>query len=137
MKKWITSLNGMITLSVLALLAFLGRAFMDWRYEYPKQDPSGAFDIPGVLVYMALTGIWVWALLAAARGSRRGLTGLLLLALLLDVALALATYFLFCPPWTDCEVWPNAWLLNWTNLVTGVLAVAAATLQLRRPQATR
>jgi hypothetical protein len=136
MKSWITSRNGAVTLSVFALLTFLGRGFMDWRYEYPQQDPSGTFDIPGALVYMALTGIWVWAILAATQGSRRGVIGLLLFALLLDVALAMATYFVFCPPWTGCEGWPNAWLWNWANLITGLFAAAAATLQLRRDQFT-
>lgn len=57
MKSWITSSNGSVALSVFALLTFLGRGFMDWRYEYLQQGPSGAFDIPGALVYMALTGI--------------------------------------------------------------------------------
>lgn len=134
MRDKITYLNGAITLSVIALLTFLGRGFMDWRYEYPQQDPTGAFDIPGALAYMALTGIWVWALLSAVRGSRRGLVALLILALVLDVALALATFFIFCPPWTGCEGWPNAWMWNWANLITGLLAVGATALQLRRSQ---
>ena len=47
MRNWFMSLNGAITLSVIALLTFLGRGFMDWRYEYPLQVPSGAFDIHG------------------------------------------------------------------------------------------
>jgi hypothetical protein len=134
MRNWFLSLNGAITLSVIALLTFLGRGFMDWRYEYPLQDPAGAWDIPGALVYMALSGGWIWGLLAAARGSRRGLIAILILALVLNVALALATYFFFCPPWTDCEGWPNAWLWNWANLIAGLLAVVAVAFQLRRNQ---
>jgi hypothetical protein len=134
MRNWFLSLNGAITLSVIALLTFLGRGFMDWRYEYPLQDPTGAWDIPGALVYMALAGGWIWGLLAAARGSRRGLIAILILALLLNVALALATYFIFCPPWTGCEGWPNTWLWNWANLISGLLAVIAAAFQLRRNQ---
>jgi hypothetical protein len=131
MRKWLTSLNGAITLSVIALLTFLGRGFMDWRYEYPLQDPSGAWDIPGTLVYMALAGGWIWSLLAAIRGSRRGLIAILGFVLLLNVALALATYFIFCPPSTGCEGWPNAWLWNWVNLISGLLAIIAVTFQLR------
>lgn len=132
MRIWITSLNGTITLSVIALLTFLGRGFMDWRYEYPQQDPSGTFDLPGALLYMAFAGIWIWAALAAVRCSRRGLIALLILALVLNVALALATYFVFCPPWTGCKGWPNAWLWNWLNMITGLLAVGATALQLRQ-----
>jgi hypothetical protein len=127
-------MSGTITLSTVALLTFLGRGFMDWRYEFPQQDPTGAFDIPGALAYMALAGIWIWGLLGAAQGGRRSLVALLILALILDVMLAIATYFIFCPPWTGCEGWPNAWLWNWANLVTGLLAVGATALQLRRSQ---
>ena len=131
MRKWFTSLSGAITLSTIALLVFLGRGFMDWRYEYPIQDPAGAWDIPGGLIYMALAGGWIWGLLAASKGSRRGLIALLIFALVLDVLLALATYFIFCPPWTGCEGWPNAWLWNWANLIAGLLAVIAIGIQLR------
>jgi len=132
MRNWITSLRGTITLSTIALLTFLGRGFMDWRYEYPLQDPSGAFDIPGALIYMALAGGWIWGLLSATRGSRRGLTAILILALLLNVALSLATYFIFCPPNTGCEGWPNVWLWNWVNFIAGLIAVIATAYQLRQ-----
>jgi hypothetical protein len=132
MKNWFLSIKGAVTLSVISLLMFLGRAFMDWRYEYPLQDPAGNWDIPGALVYMALAGGWIWGILAAERGSRRGLITILIFALLLNVALSLATYFLFCPPWTDCEGWPNVWWWNWTNLVIGILAVISITFQLRK-----
>jgi hypothetical protein len=129
MKNWLLSLNGTITLSLFALLTFLGRGFMDWRYEYPLQDPTGVWDIPGALIYMALAGGWIWALTAAVQGSRRGRIALLILALVLDIGFALATYFIFCPPWTSCVGWPNLWLWNWANLVTGLLAVLAIAIQ--------
>ena len=135
MKRWFTSLNGAITLSVIAFLTFLGRAFMDWRYEYPHQDPVGAWDTPGALIYMALAGLWLWGMLAGVRGSRRGLIGSLGAVLVLDVAFALATYFFFCPPWRGCVGWPNAWPWNWANLITGVAAAIALVLQLRQPAA--
>jgi len=81
---------------------------------------------------MAIAGGWIWSLLAAARNRRRGLIIGLTLALLLDVAFALATYFIFCPPWTGCEGWPNAWPWNWANLITGLLSGAAIVLYLRQ-----
>jgi hypothetical protein len=131
MRNWITSKTGAIALSTIALLTFLGRGFLDWRYEYPLQDPTGNFDTPLALTYMLLTGVWIWGLLAASRGSRRGLTVNLVLALLLDVGLALATYFIFCPPNEGCVGWPNAWSWNWANLITGILAAIATGLQFR------
>lgn len=135
MKNWFMSLNGAVALSVIAFLTFLGRAFMDWRYEYPLQDPAGSWDTPGALIYMVLAGGWIWGLLVAARGSRRGLVANLIFILLLDVALALATYFIFCPPWTGCEGWPNAWFWNWSNLISGLLAALAIAYQLRQIKA--
>lgn len=130
--SWLTSRTGAITLSVFAFMTFLGRGFMDWRYEYPLQDPSGSWDLPVGLIYMLLAGGWVWALVAASNDSRRGIVAITALALVLNVILALATFFIFCPFWSDCEGWPNAWLWNWANLLTGVLAVGAGLYQLRR-----
>ena len=132
MRDWLMSRNGAVTLSVIALLTFLGRAFMDWRYEYPAQDPAGTWNIPGVLIYLALAGAWVWALLAAARGSRRGLIACLVAALVLDVLFALATFFLLCPPWSGCQAWPTAWLWNWLDLIFGAVAAVALVFQLRQ-----
>jgi SAM-dependent methyltransferase len=51
-------------------LTHAGSRYLLCGFEYPLQDPSGAFDIPGALIYMALAGSWIWSLLAAARGSR-------------------------------------------------------------------
>lgn len=130
MRNWFTSLNGAITLSVFAFLTFLGRAFMDWRFEYSAQDPTGSWAAAGAVVYMVLAGIWVWGLLAAVRESRRGLVTLLTLALLLDVLMALATYFFFCPPWTGCVGWPSAWWWNWSNLIAGLLSALSIGLHL-------
>lgn len=134
MAKWLLSLKGATTLSVIALLTFLGRGFLDWRYEYPLQDPEGSFATPLALVYIALTGAWIWSVLAIQRGSRGGLIAGLVLALLLDVGLALATYFIFCPPSTGCVGWPNAWPWNWSNLIAGLLAAGAIWAQLRAKQ---
>ena len=132
MKNRLTSLNGTIALSVIALLTFLGRAFLDWRYQYSESDPAGNWDTSMALIYILLIGVWLWGLLAAARGSRRGLIGSLIAVLLLDVAFALVTYLIFCPPWTGCIGWPNAWLWNWSNLISGVVAAAAIVFQLRQ-----
>jgi len=132
MKNQFTSLNGTIALSVIALLTFLGRVFLDWRYQYPESDPAGTFDTSTALIYMLLIGVWLWGLLAASRGSRGGLITSLVVVLLLDVVFALVTYFIFCPPWTGCVGWPNAWPWNWSNLISGVIAAAAIAYQLGR-----
>lgn len=135
MKNWFTSLNGPITLSVIALLTFLGRAFLDWQYQYSQSDPAGTWYTSTVLIYLVLISGWLWGLLAAGRGSHRGLIGSLIAVLLLNVAFALATYFLFCPPWTGRQGWPKAWPWNWSNLFSGAIAAIAILFQLRQKNA--
>src|SRR6186713_2431688 len=106
MRNWFLSLHGAITLSVLGLLTFLGRLFLDWRYESRLIGAAGSLEeAVNVLLFLAFAGGWVWAMLAAIRGSRRGLIACLILALLLDVAFALVTYAVLCPP--GCRGFPN------------------------------
>ena len=130
MRDWFSSLNGALTLSVIALLAFLGLQFMDWRYEYPLHVHWGTLDALLPLIIVGLAGMWIWAIVVAARDSRRGLIVLLVLALVLNVAQALATYLVWCPPWTGCGGYPYAWPWTWANLIAGLLAVGATALQL-------
>ena len=75
MRKRLLSASGAIFFSALAYLTFLGRGFLDWRYEYPLQDPNGNWVTLGVLFYMALAGVWLWGLLEANNGRRRGWIG--------------------------------------------------------------
>ncbi len=73
MKAWFTSLDGAITLAVMALLTELWRAFVDFQHVYSNfLDGTGALLL-GTLLYTALFGAWAWALLRAGRGSRSGL----------------------------------------------------------------
>ena len=58
MKNWFTSLNGAVTLSVIALLTELWRAFVDFQYEYSKQLNSMGALLLATLLYTALFGGW-------------------------------------------------------------------------------
>ena len=134
MRNWFLSLNGAITLSVIAFLTFLGRLFLDWRYESQLMGAAGSIqEALNVLLFLAFAGGWVWAMLAAIRGSRRGLIACLILALLLDVAFALVTYAVLCPP--GCRGFPNLWPWTWAQLITGLLAAIALAFQLRQKKA--
>src|SRR5262245_13297285 len=128
MRNWFLSLNGAITLSVFGLLTWLGRLFLDWAYEIGNYGE----DVTLVaLIFVAFVGGWVWAMLAAIRGSRRALMVCLVLVLLLDVGFALATYFIWCPPWLACRGFPNLWPWTWAHLIAGLLAALALLFQLR------
>ena len=69
MKSMFTSLNGAVTLTLIALLAELARAFVDFEWEYSIVLNSAGAVLLGALLYTAVFGMWAWALLRAARGQ--------------------------------------------------------------------
>jgi len=131
---WFRSRGGAVTLSWLALLAFLGRTMLDWRYVYPIEVPEGAVTMMSLVVTVAFIAGWIWSILAAGRGARRGTVGALALVLFLGVGLGAATPVALCP--SPCQTaWPLMEIANWAQLVLGVLAAIALGIQLRRPAA--
>ncbi|MGE5264941.1 MAG: hypothetical protein ACM3S0_16290 [Acidobacteriota bacterium] len=128
MKSWFTSLDGAVTLSVMALLTELWRAFVDFQNEYSNfLDGTGAVLV-GTVLYTVLFGGWAWALLRAQRGSRGGLIAAFIINLLFLLVLPIGSLVAFCP--SPCsELWPLMELANWINLVFGLLATATLALQ--------
>jgi len=131
MTAWFLSRGGAVTLTWLALLAFLGRTMVDWRYVYPDEVPEGAVTVMSLVVTVALIAGWIWSILAAGRGARWGTVGALALVLFLGVGLAASTTVALCP--SPCQTaWPLMEIANWVQLVLGVLATVALGIQLRR-----
>jgi uncharacterized YccA/Bax inhibitor family protein len=132
MNTWLKSPNGAITLSVIALLSLLGRTFLDYRYIFAEEFPSWGPGLIGLvtLFYLALAGGWIWALLAAAGGSRSAWIALLVFALLTGLGLGAASILAFWPPMQSATPVGEIALLS--NLVFGLLATLAVWLQLRR-----
>ena len=138
MKAWLSSLNGTLTLSVLAFLASLGRNLLDWRYEArflgPPESAQEAFNF---LLTLGFAGGWVWAMLAAVRASRRGLMACLIFALLLNLVPVFGMFFVWCPP-ASCLGFPfnsDSWRLTWVQLVFGTVAAIALIMQIRQQRA--
>ena len=131
MKSWFTSVNGAVTLSVIALLTELWRAFVDFQYEYAQVIKSMGALLLATLLYSALFAGWAWALLRAMRGSRSALIAVLILNLLVLLAIPVGTLVAYCP--SPCgELWPLMELAYWINLLFGLLATVALALQLRQ-----
>jgi len=136
MRTWLVSLNAAIALSVIAFVTGLARLMLDARFVSEFADFMG--NQPGqvalvMLGYIAFFGGWVWALLAAVRGSRGGLIGALICSLLLAVGEGLTTVLVFCP--TPCPtVSPLGDIIIWANLIFGLAAAFALGLQLRQPR---
>ncbi len=131
MKSWFTSMDGAVTLSVIALLSELWRAFVDFQNEYSNFLNGTGAVLLGTLLYTALFAGWAWALLRAMHGSRSALIAALIINLLFLLVLPVGSLVAFCP--SPCaELWPLMELANWINLLFGLLATAMLALQLRQ-----
>lgn len=129
MKNWFTSANGAIALSAISLVSFLGRTLLDAQYVFPEFASTPSLSAVTVGLYSILLGAWLWALLAGARGSRRGLIAVLVMTLLLCIGTALATLISFCP--SPCKTAGGLMeIANWSNLATGLIAAVTMGLHL-------
>ncbi len=134
MKNWFTSLHGAVTLSVIALLTELWRAFVDFQHEYSNILTGTGAVLFGTLLYTTLFGGWAWALLRTMHGNRALLITALIINLLFLLAIPIGTLVAYCP--SPCRtLWPIMELANWINLLFGILAIIALALQLRQYRA--
>jgi len=118
--------NRVIALCVIALLAFQGYAVL--AFIFMEKWGIGALAV-ALVVYLALLGGWLWALLVAARGSRRGLITVAVFSLF-PVAAAASDLLVFCP--SPCQDhWPLSEISFWSTLLAGLLAVLAVSVYLR------
>ena len=126
---WLSSLNGAIAVSIIALMSFVGRSFLDARYVLTEDMPDASKAMVGgwALGTMALVGGWAWALVAAAQGSRAGLLAAVLIAALVGLYGG-ASLIAFRPIMPSAK--PLGDIAIWSNLVTGVLAAISVAFRL-------
>jgi hypothetical protein len=118
-----------IVLSLAALLSFLARTFLDFRFVYEEIG----LDVPSLsvatILNLAFFAGWIWALIVASHAGRKAMYALLALDVLL-ILFGLSTLTSFCP--SPCQTaWPLGEVLIWSNLLIGVPAVATAIMALR------
>ncbi len=131
MKNWIISINGVITLSVIAMLIFLARTFFDFYYVYPEFNLGLSVATFAIFINSVVFGGWIWSLMSAAKNNRRGLIAIFAFELFFLVIIALGTLIYFCP--TPCgTAWPMGELLIWVSLVFGGLAALSTGVFLRQ-----
>ena len=119
-----------IILSLAALLSFLARTFLDFRFVYEEIG----LDVPGLSVATVLNvaffAAWIWALIIASHASRKAMYALLVANTLL-LLFGISTLTSFCP--SPCPTaWPLGEVLIWSNLMIGILAVSTAVMALRK-----
>jgi hypothetical protein len=121
MKKWYLSLHGAITFALIALLVFLGRAFIDFYYVYGEFGLQLGIVSGAVLIHTLLFGGWIWSLLSAAQASRRGLCSLFGFNSFFFIVMGVGTLVFYCP--SPCRSgWPLGEIVNWTSLIVGFVA---------------
>lgn len=126
MKTWFISLNGAITLSMIALFSLLARSYADTRYILVEDFGSLGMGIVvlWIIGYTAIIGGWIWSLVAAAKGSRRALVILLVYALLTALWFGAGSLVQYASV-------PAEYIIFSLSLITGVLATLSVSLQLR------
>jgi hypothetical protein len=131
MKNWFISLRGASTLAVTSLLVFLGRTFIDFYYVYDEFSLSVGLVGGTILIHMALFGGWIWSLLSAVQGNRRGLIAVFGFNLFFFLFIAVGTLVSYCP--SPCRTgWPLGEIAIWASLVAGLLAAISLGIQIRR-----
>lgn len=134
MKTPTRSLNIAILVSVIAYLTGIARLMLDLRFV-PEVFSAMLEDQPGqtalvMLFFLAIYGGWLWALLMAARGLRRGLIALLICNFVLSFAWGLMTAVALCP--TPCAVAaPLTDIVTWSTMVVGLIGAGAVGVYLR------
>lgn len=130
MKTWFTSLTGAIALSMISLLVFLSRAFIDFYFVFGEFALSLGMVGLALMFYVALFGGWIWALLSVVNGSRRGVVALFGFNLFFLLVIAVGTLVSYCP--SPCSTaWPLGEITNWLSLAAGLLAAISLVFQLR------
>jgi len=126
MKRWLTSLNGAVTLSALALLAFIGYVLMEFRYFLERWIPGNGAAAVETIGVLLIVGGWLWALFAARDGKRGGLAALFAFCVL---AIVIAVYDLLL--WFGSISYPLEKIMILAMLVFSVIALVALAGQFR------
>jgi len=132
MKNLFASLNGAITLSVIALLTEVWRGFLDAMFVFPNEFGDESSMHLAALTYAFLFAGWACSLISAKRGSHRGLIAAFIINIVVWLMIPVSTLLFYCP--VDClaDAGSIFSLANTLNLIFGLLAAIALGLQLRR-----
>jgi len=113
-----------LLLSGAALLSFLTRTFIDYRFVYEELTL-------GVTVFnLVFYGGWIGAIVAASHAGRRAMYVLLAYNTLL-VVFGIFTLVALCP--SPCRTaWPVGEIAIWSNLLIGIPAAVLVAMSLFR-----
>jgi hypothetical protein len=121
-----------LILSGLALLSFLSRTLIDYRFVFAELG-FGERELGYVTLFtLVFYGGWIGALVAASHAGRKAMVVLMAYGAVL-IALGLYTMTTLCP--SPCRTfWPVGEIAIWSNVLIGVAATAlAGTSLFRKP----
>ena len=126
MVDWFRSLSGATTFSIIALLSFIGYAFLEALY-FLSGWISGRFAAGLMTLFViGILGVWIWGLLESTGGSRRGLIAILVVSVI-TALITLYDILLYSPiPYG----WPLVQIAVWLTFISSALAIIAIGLQL-------
>jgi hypothetical protein len=126
------SLSTAITVSSLALLAFIGYALMEFRFFLEQWIPGPTAAMLEALIVLLIVGGWLRALLGAASGRRGALSSLIVFgALGILIGLYDMQYVLNAP-----MPWPEQIMVVFMLFVSIVAAVVVARYRSRTKRAS-
>jgi len=126
--NWLKSRRGTLCMSALGLLGFVAYTFLVARYVLEEVTPGLGVAAVETVVVVVIVGIWVYGLLIAWEGQRKGLWMLLGTALL---PVMFSGYDLLY--YSPIEAgWPVLQTVVWITFLTCAAATVLTILQLRR-----
>ena len=128
MGNWLTSLNGVITLSIIAMLSFMGYAFLEALYFLNRWISGRVAAAVMTLFVIAILAVWIWGLLEAVGGSQRGLIAILVVSVI-TALITLYDIILYSPiPYG----WPLVQIAVWVTFIASAIACGVIGWQLWR-----
>jgi hypothetical protein len=130
MKQWLTSINGAVTLTALAIISELWRGFLDAMFVLAVEFNDPLTMQASAVIFAFLFSGWGLALALAWRGSRKALIVTFGLNLLVLLAIPVSWLFFYCP--AACRATAGIFnLANSLNLLLGILAAITLGYHLR------
>jgi hypothetical protein len=133
MRDIVESRNWAIALAWAALFTELWRGYLDAMFVFPVDIGDRTLMNLAAVVFTLIFAAWIWSLVNAGRGSRRGLFAAFGINGLMWLAVPVSWLVFYCP--AACRAEAGVFnLANTLNLLFGLAAAVGLGLQLRRKE---
>ena len=126
MVGWLISLNGAVTIGVLAMLSFIGYSLLVYRYVIEQLMPGISSAVWQTVFVLLLLGGWIWSLFSTVSGNKAGLVVALICASLPALFSLYDLVFHTPIPYG----WPLVQISVWTTFILCLVAVSSLAYQL-------